>query len=93
MPDRPLVKRRWTDSSLVIKPIFDGDRTGEQYSTSEHTYTLKALTSEEGFLDRKHVLIWKSTLIIGCCNVADMFLEVNFVVHQDIKISSFTTHW
>ena len=39
MPDRHLVKRRWTDSSLVIKPVLDGDHTGEQYSTNGRTYT------------------------------------------------------
>ena len=39
MPDILLVKRRWTDSSLVIKPVFEGDHTGEQYSTNGRTYT------------------------------------------------------
>ena len=47
MPDTLLVKRRWTDSSLVIKPVLDGDHTGVQYSTNGRTYTLKALTSDE----------------------------------------------
>ena len=37
MPDRSLIKRCWTDSSLVIRPILDDDHTGEQYSISEHT--------------------------------------------------------
>ena len=60
MPDRPLVKRRWTDTSLVIKPVLDGDHTDEEYSTSERIYTLKALTNEEGSLVRKHFLIKKA---------------------------------
>ena len=42
MPDRLLVKRRWTEFSLVIKPVLEGDHTGEQYSTNERTHTLKA---------------------------------------------------
>ena len=54
MPDRRLVRRRWTDSSLVIKPILDDDHTCEQYSTSERACTL---TNEEGSLDRKYFLI------------------------------------
>ena len=53
MLDRLLVKRRWTDSSLVIKPVLEGDHTGEQYSTNGRTYTLKALTSDEVSFDRK----------------------------------------
>ena len=60
MPDRLLVKRPWTDSSLVIKLVFEGDHTGEQYSTNERTYTLKALISDEVSLDRKHFLIKKA---------------------------------
>ena len=80
MPDRLLVKRRWTDSSLVIKPVLKGDQTGEQYSTNGRTYTLKALTSDEAFFDRKHFLINKSTLISGCCNVIDVFFKTNFTV-------------
>ena len=64
MPDWPLVKRSWADSSLVIKPILDGDHTGEQYSTSERTDTLKALTSEEGSLDRKHFLFRKARWLV-----------------------------
>ena len=43
MPDRLLLKRRWTDSSFVIKPILEGDQTDEQYSTSGRKYNLKAL--------------------------------------------------
>ena len=42
-----------TNESLVIKPVLDSDHIGEQYSTFERTYTLKALTSEEGSLDIK----------------------------------------
>ena len=57
MPDRLLIKRRCTDSSLVIKPVLEGDYTGGQYSTNERTYTLKALTSDEVSLDRQHFLI------------------------------------
>ena len=49
-----------TSENLVSKPVLDGDHTGEQYSTSERTYTLKALISEEGSLDRKHFLIRKA---------------------------------
>ena len=60
MPDRLLVKRRWTDSSLIIKPVLDGDHTDEQYSTNGRTYTLKALTSDEVSFDRKHFLIKKA---------------------------------
>ena len=59
MPDRRLVKRRWTDSSLVIKLVLEDDQTGEQYATNGITYTLKALTSDEVFFDRKHFLIKK----------------------------------
>ena len=47
MPVRLLVKRRWTDSNLVIKPVFKVGDTGEQYSTNWRAYTLKALTSDE----------------------------------------------
>ena len=57
MPDRLLVKGRWTDSSLVIKPALEDDHTGEQYSTNGRTYTLKALTSDQVSFDRKHFLI------------------------------------
>ena len=60
MPDRLLVKRRWTDSSLVIKPVLKGYHTGEQYSTNGRTYTLKALTSDEVFFDSKHFLLKKA---------------------------------
>ena len=60
MLDRLLVKRRWTDSSLVIKPVLEGDHTGDQYSTNGRTYTLKALTSDEVSFDRKHFLIKKA---------------------------------
>ena len=55
MPDIHLVKRRWTDSSLVIKPVLEGDHTCEQYSTNGRTYTLKALTSDEVSYDRKQL--------------------------------------
>ena len=49
-----------TSERLIIKPGLDGDHTGEQYWTSERKYTLKALTSEEGSLDRQHFLIRKA---------------------------------
>ena len=60
MPDRLLVKRSWTDSSLVIKPVVKGYHTDEQYSTNGHTYTLKALISDEVSFDRKHFLSKKA---------------------------------
>ena len=60
MSGKLLVKRRWTGSSLVIKPVFEGDHTGEQYSINWRTYTLKALTSDEVSFDRKHFLIKKA---------------------------------
>ena len=60
MPNRLLVKWLWTDSSLVIKPVLEGDHTGEQYSTNGRTYTLKALTSDEVSFDRIHFLIKKA---------------------------------
>ena len=60
MSDILLVRRRWIDSSLVIKPVLEGDQTGEQYSTNGRTYILKALTSDEVSFDRKHFLIKKA---------------------------------
>ena len=47
MPERYLAKRRWTDSSSIIKPVLEDDQTGEQYSINVRTYTLKDLTSDE----------------------------------------------
>ena len=60
MLDRLLVKRRWTNSSLVIKPVLEGNHTGEQYSTNWRTYTSKALTGDEVSFDRKHYLLKKA---------------------------------
>ena len=47
MLERRLVKRRWTDSSSVIKPVLEGDQTHEQYLINVRTYALKALTTDE----------------------------------------------
>ena len=45
-PDAILVKRRWTDFGLVIKPVLEGDHTGEQYSTNGRTYTLQVFNKQ-----------------------------------------------
>ena len=49
-----------TSGNLIIKPVLKRDHTGELYLTGERTYTLKALRSEEGFVDIKHFLIKKA---------------------------------
>ena len=46
MSERLLVKRRWTDSSLVINPVFKDVHPAEQYSTNGRMYTINDLTSD-----------------------------------------------
>ena len=43
-----------TFSSLSISLIRNGFQTTEQYSSTGHTYVLKAAVKDEIFLDSKH---------------------------------------
>ena len=47
--------------SLIIKQVFEGYHTSEQFSTNRRTYTLKALASDVISLDKKSFQLKKQT--------------------------------